>query len=133
MAVMSRPAELGELKEGSYVILEDSPCRVVELEKSKPGKHGSAKVRIVAIDIFTGSKRSYVGPASSRVDIPVIEKGAGQVLSITGNTVQLMDLQTFATFDADSVEEDVRPKLKEGQEVEYWKVMDKVRIVRIKS
>ncbi len=130
---MSRPAELGELKDGSYIILEDSPCRVVELEKSKPGKHGSAKVRIVAIDIFTGSKKSYVGPASSRIEIPIIEKGSGQVLSITGNTVQLMDLQTFQTFDADSVEEDLMPKIKEGQEVEYWKVMGKVKIVRIKS
>ncbi|MEM3215243.1 MAG: translation initiation factor IF-5A [Conexivisphaerales archaeon] len=130
---MSRPAELGELKEGSYIILDDSPCRVVELEKSKPGKHGSAKVRIVAIDIFSGSKRSYVGPASSRVDIPIIEKGAGQILSMTGNAVQLMDLQTFGTFDVDSVEEDIRSKLKEGQEVEYWKVMEKVKIVRIKS
>jgi len=130
---MSKPAELGELKEGSYIILDDSPCRVVELEKSKPGKHGSAKVRIVAIDIFTGAKKSYVGPADSRIEIPIIEKGSAQVLSITGDIVQLMDLQTFQTFETDAVEEDVKPRLKEGQEVEYWKVMGKVKIIRIKS
>ena len=130
---MSKPAELGELKDGSYIILDNSPCRVVELEKSKPGKHGSAKVRIVAIDIFTGAKKSYVGPADARIEIPIIEKGSAQVLSINGDMVQLMDLQTFQTFEADAVEEDIKPRLKEGQEVEYWKVMGKVKIIRIKS
>ena len=40
---MSRPVELGSLKAGSYVIIDGEPCRIVEMTKSKPGKHGSAK------------------------------------------------------------------------------------------
>jgi len=43
----TRPAEAGEIKEGSYVMIDGEPCRVVEVEKSKTGKHGSAKTRIV--------------------------------------------------------------------------------------
>lgn len=39
-----KPTEAGSLKEGSYVIIDGEPCKVVEIEKSKTGKHGSAKV-----------------------------------------------------------------------------------------
>ncbi|MGC8568646.1 MAG: translation initiation factor IF-5A [Nitrososphaeria archaeon] len=130
---MTKPMELGDIKEGSYMMIDGSPCKVVEVEKSKPGKHGSAKVRVVGIDIFTGAKKSYVGPSESKVEVPIIEKGSAQVVNISGNVVQLMDLQTFQTIDAEYMEEDIRSRLQPGQEVEYWKVLDKVKIIRIKS
>ncbi|MEK6971998.1 MAG: translation initiation factor IF-5A, partial [Thermoproteota archaeon] len=46
---MSKPSELGSLKIGSYILLPVSdqpsgePCRIVEYDTSKPGKHGAAK------------------------------------------------------------------------------------------
>lgn len=130
---MTKPMELGDIKEGSYMLIDNSPCKIVEVEKSKPGKHGSAKVRVVGIDIFTGAKKTYVGPSESKVEVPIIEKGSAQVLSVSGNVVQLMDLQTFQTLEAEYMEEDVKGRIKEGDEVEYWKVMDKIKIMRIKS
>ncbi|MEM2221683.1 MAG: translation initiation factor IF-5A, partial [Ignisphaera sp.] len=45
--------ELGDLKEGSYVVIDGEPCRVVDVSKAKTGKHGSAKVHLVAIGLFT--------------------------------------------------------------------------------
>ena len=54
---MSKPADLGSVKVGSYIIINDEPCRIVEYDKSKPGKHGSAKARVVAIGVFDGSLR----------------------------------------------------------------------------
>jgi len=54
--------EAGELKEGSYVVIDGEPCRVVEIEKSKTGKHGSAKARIVAVGVFDGGKRTLSLP-----------------------------------------------------------------------
>lgn len=130
---MSKPVDLGSVKEGSYIVLDGEPCRVVQVDKSKPGKHGSAKVRIVAISIFTGSKKSYVGPADSRIEVPIIEKRSGQVLAVTPDMIQVMDLQTFETFEAESVEEDIKDKIKPGVEVEYWKVLGKTKIVRVKG
>jgi translation initiation factor 5A len=47
--------------------------------------------------------------------------------------LQIMDLDTFEMFETSSVEEDVREKVSQGAEVEYWKVLDKVKIVRVKS
>jgi len=34
---LSRPVDVGSLKIGQYVVIDDEPCRIVEYEKSKPG------------------------------------------------------------------------------------------------
>ncbi|MEM1524938.1 MAG: translation initiation factor IF-5A [Nitrososphaerales archaeon] len=131
---MSKPVELGSLRVGSYIVLDGEPCRIVEFEKSKPGKHGSAKVRVVGIGIFTDSKKSYVSPADSQVDVPIIEKRSGQVIAIMPNSVQLMDLETFEVFETDMPkEEELKNKLLQGVEVEYWRVLGRTKIMRIKS
>ena len=33
---------------------QNRPCKIVEMSTSKTGKHGHAKVHLVALDIFTG-------------------------------------------------------------------------------
>lgn len=134
---MSRPADLGSVKEGSYIILDGEPCKVVSREHFKPGKHGSAKVRLVAISLLTGSKKSYVSPAESRVDIPMIDKRSGQVTSVMDNSVQVMDLQTFEVFETPkpSPEEmaELGGSLGPGTEVEYWSMLGKNKIMRLKG
>jgi translation initiation factor 5A len=125
--------DLGSLKVGSYIIIDNEPCRIVSYDHSKPGKHGSAKARVSAISVFDGSKHSMVAPVSANVDVPLIDKRSGQIISISGNTLQIMDLDTFEMFDTSSVEEDIRERVSQGAEVEYWKVLDKVKIVRVKS
>ena len=122
------------MKVGSYIIINDEPCRIVEYDKSKPGKHGSAKARVVAIGIFDGSKRSIVSPVSAGIEIPIIEKRVGQVISILANSIQLMDMETFETFDATLPnDEKLQKKIIEGVEVEYWRVLGKTKIVRVKN
>ncbi|HME18583.1 MAG TPA: translation initiation factor IF-5A [Nitrososphaerales archaeon] len=134
---MSRPADLGSVKEGSYIIIDGEPCKVVSREHFKPGKHGSAKVRLVAIAIFTGSKKSYVSPAESRVDIPMIDKRSGQITSVMDTAVQVMDLATFEVFETPkpTPEEmaELNGRLEPGVEVEYWAVMGRNKIMRIKG
>ncbi len=131
---MSRPVDVGSVKEGQYIIIDGEPCKVVELEKSKPGKHGSAKARIVAVGVFDGVKRSIVSPVDARIEVPVIEKRSGQVISTTPDTVQIMDLETYETFETPMPEEeDLRGRIANGVEVEYWKILGRVKIVRVKS
>lgn len=125
--------DLGSLKVGSYIIIDNEPCRIVSYDHSKPGKHGSAKARVAAIGVFDGSKHSLVSPVSANVEVPLINKRSGQVISISGNTLQLMDLETFEVFETSSVEEEVRDKIRQGGEVEYWQVLDRVKIVRAKG
>jgi len=130
---MSKPVELGTLKVGSYVMVEDEPCRIVNYTKSKPGKHGSAKARVVAIGIFDGVKRSFVKPVNSQVQVPIIEKRSGQVIALLPSAVQVMDLETYEIFETPMPEEDLKNKLSSGVEVEYWRILDRTKIVRTKG
>ena len=135
MLDMSKPASLSDVKIGSYIIIDGEPCRIIEYDKSKPGKHGSAKARVVATGVFDGSKHSLVSPVSAGIEIPMIEKRTGQLISINKEQgiVQLMDMETFETFDSPPPDDkEINNKLIEGNEVEYWKVLGKTKIVRIK-
>ena len=130
---MSKPVDLGSVKIGSYIIIDGEPCRVVEYEKSKPGKHGAAKARVVAIGVFDGTKKSIVSPVDARVDVPLIEKRTGQIISIGESEIQIMDLENYEVFDSKMPEEEIRTKLASGVEVEYWKVLDRIKIMRVKG
>ena len=135
MLDMSKPASLSDVKIGSYILIDGEPCRIIEYDKSKPGKHGSAKARVVATGIFDRSKHSLVSPVSAGIEIPMIEKRTGQVISINKEQgiIQLMDMETFETFDSPpSDDKEISNKLIEGVEVEYWKVLGKTKIVRIR-
>ena len=135
MLDMSKPASLSDVKIGSYILIDGEPCRIIEYDKSKPGKHGSAKARVVATGVFDGSKHSLVSPVSAGIEIPMIEKRTGQVISINKEQgiIQLMDMETFETLDAPEPEDvNVKNKITEGLEVEYWKVLERIKIVRVK-
>jgi translation initiation factor 5A len=131
---LSRPADLGSVKEGSYVIIDGEPCKVVESEKSKPGKHGSAKIRLTAISVFTGSKKSYIGTSEAHIEVPMIDKRSAQIISTTPTTVQLMDLQSFEVFESlTPTETEFQGRLQPGTEIEYWNVLGKNKIMRVKG
>jgi len=136
---MSKPSDLGSLKIGSYILLPHTdqpsgePCQIKEYDTSKPGKHESAKARIVGEGIFDGQKRPHVGPVSMQIHVPMINKKVGQIISINGDVVQVMDSETFETLDVALIDDEVKGKLENGQNVEYWVVMDKTKIMRIKS
>jgi translation initiation factor 5A len=130
---MTRPTDVGSLRVGGYMLIDNEPCRIVDITKSKPGKHGSAKARIVAIGVFDNQKRQFVKPVDLNAEIPIIDKRIGQVFAVNPNGVQIMDLETFEYLDAPyPEEEELKAKLVAGAEIEYWKIMGRVKIVRAK-
>ncbi len=124
-----KDVEVRELKEGSYIVIDDEPCRIVEFTTSKPGKHGEAKARIVAIGVFDGQKRSLVFPVKHKVKMPIIDKKVGQVISIVGDMAQIMDTTTFETFEL-PIPEELKGNLEQGKEVQYWEAMGKRKIMK---
>jgi len=124
---------VGELRVGGYMMIDGEPCRIMDVTKSKPGKHGAAKARIVAIGVFDGQKRQFVKPVDANAEVPIIDKRPGQVFAVNPSGVQIMDLETYEYLDAPfPEEEDLKAKLAAGVEVEYWKILGKVKIVRTK-
>ena len=131
---MSKPTDLGSIKVGSYMMIEGEPCKIVEYDKSKPGKHGSAKARVVGIGLFDDVKRSAVSPVSANVEVPMLEKKTGQVISMTNDTIQLMDLANYEVFDVpNTTDAELKSKIQNGVEIEYWRVLGRNKLVRVKG
>ncbi len=118
-----------DLKVGKYVLIDGVPCRVVEIDISKPGKHGAAKMRITGIGIFGGEKKVLLIPADAEVQIPVIKRRTAQVLSVINDTAQVMDKDTYETFDV-SIPAEMKDEVGEGKEVEIIEAMGMRQIAR---
>ncbi len=129
-----RMAKVGELKVGSYAMINGIPSRISQVTKSKPGKHGSAKFRCTAISLFDGRKQSYVASTDTNIQVPMVDKRSGQVVSMTPASVQLMDLENYDMMDVElPADEDIASTLAAGKEVEYWVIMDRIKIQRVKN
>ncbi|MCL4326661.1 MAG: translation initiation factor IF-5A [Candidatus Thermoplasmatota archaeon] len=122
-------AEVRELKEGRYIIIENEPCKIVSIQTSKPGKHGEAKARIEAIGVFDEGKRSVVFPVKHKVQIPMIDKRNAQVLSISDKEVQLMDMESYEVFQV-PVDEEMKSNLTPGKEIQYLSALGRKKISR---
>jgi len=127
---MKEVAEVRELKVNRYIIIDDEPCKIVSITTSKPGKHGEAKARIEAIGIFDNQKRSIVNPVRHKVNIPLIDKRSAQVIAIMGDKVQLMDMETYETFNMD-IPDEYKDKIENGKEIQYLQAMGKRKITRV--
>lgn len=113
--------DVGGLKKGDTIIIDDAPCKVTEVSVSRPGKHGHAKMNMMAVGILDGKKRNLVLPGHDKVEAPIIEKKSAQILSVAGNKANVMDTATYETFEMEIPEE--LKGVKEGVEVLYWEVM----------
>ena len=120
------------VKEGDTILIEGVPCRVASMQKSKPGKHGPSKARIVAIGMFDDKKRDVVMSGSERIDVPIVEKKSAQVLSINGDNANLMDMETYETFDL-PIPSELKGQVKEGLQILYWQIMEQKMMKQVKT
>ncbi|KAL1854657.1 translation initiation factor eIF5A [Paecilomyces lecythidis] len=101
------PMQCSALRKNGHVVIKGRPCKIVEMSTSKTGKHGHAKVHIVAIDIFTGKKLEDLSPSTHNMDVPVVRRQEYQLLDITDDGfLSLMD-------ESGSTKDDV--KLPDGE------------------
>lgn len=114
--------DAGSLKKGDTIIIDHAPCKITDLATSRPGKHGHAKINLTAVGILDNKKRNIVMPGHDRVEVPIIEKKSARVLSITGNMANVMDVDSYETFDLE-IPEDLKDSVKEGVDVLYWILM----------
>jgi translation initiation factor 5A len=64
--------------------------------------------------------------------MPAVDKRTGQVISVSGNTAEVMDLETFEVFEV-PIPKEIAGRISPGAEVEYWVSMGKKRIVKVIS
>jgi translation initiation factor 5A len=127
--------KVNEVKVGTYILVDGKICKIVKIEKSKAGKHGSAKARIEAVELDTGRKKQILKSTSDNIEVPIIEKKTAIVSAVLDREkgiVQLMDSLTYEIFEA-VVEENLKDQIAEGQEVVYWDMCGEKVVKQIKQ
>ncbi len=127
---MKQLAEVRTLRVNRYMIIDEEPCKIMSISTSKPGKHGEAKARIEAIGVFDGQKRSVVHPVKHKIHVPIIDKRNAQVLALMGENVQLMDLETYETFEM-TIPDEYKGQLEPGKEIAYLEALGRKKITRV--
>jgi len=117
-----------DVKEGTTILVDGSPCAVKGNDISKTGKHGASKCRIEAVGILDGKKRIVAVPGGERFEVPLIEKRRAQILSVSGDKASVMDSESFETFDI-TIDEEAKEQAAEGKQAEYW-IIDDIKILK---
>ena len=121
-----------QVQKGSFIILDGAACKVVDVEISKPGKHGHSKVRISAVGLTDDKKRIVVMPGHDSVEVPIIEKRSAQVLSVKGAVANVMDSENYETFDL-NIPEELKGEVTEGSSVLYWTILNEKVMKQVKG
>jgi translation initiation factor 5A len=124
-------ASLKDLKPNGFVLIDDAPCRVEKVQVSSSGKHGAAKCRVDALGLLDNRRRSIVKPADDTIDVPIVTKDKAQVLSVSGNKAQLMDLNNYTIFELD-IPEERKDQVIAGSEIDYFEVCDTKTLKELK-
>lgn len=122
-----------QIKTGNYVLLDDVPCKVSSVQKSKPGKHGSARVVIQGIGLFDGKKKNGMFSSGDDVPSPMIEKVSAQIIADLGKEYQIMEMSgAYETFTLPKPTEGDFANLDAGKEVELIRWEGQIQISRVK-
>lgn len=118
--MVARVIHATEMRIGTFLMIDGVAHQVKKMDISKTGKHGHAKVRFEAINIFTGKKKVQVIPGHDKFEVPMIDKRNAQVLSVHGNMASIMDSESFENLDLEILEG--VEGIVEGANVEYWNI-----------
>lgn len=88
---MCQPKQASAFRIGANIILQQHPCRVVEMSTSKTGKHGHAKVNFTGIDLFAATKHKEIQGASHPMLTFASTKSEWVVMDLDGLTVTLIN------------------------------------------
>lgn len=110
------PMQCSALRKNGHVVIKGRPCKIVEMSTSKTGKHGHAKVHLVAIDIFTGKKLEDLCPSTHNMDVPNVTRTEYQFVYAEDGFLHLLAPDGTEKNDVKMPEGDVGAKIQEFED-----------------
>ncbi|GAA5862061.1 hypothetical protein JCM8547_001573 [Rhodosporidiobolus lusitaniae] len=89
-ASLTYPMQCSALRKNGHVVIKGRPCKIIDMSTSKTGKHGHAKVHLVATDIFTNRKYEDLSPSTHNMDVPHVKRDEYQLVNIDDGFLNLM-------------------------------------------
>merc|ERR1711972_915700 len=115
------PMQCSALRKGGFVMIKNRPCKIVEMSTSKTGKHGHARVHLVALDIFTGKKLEDICPSTHNMEVPNVKRKDYQLIGMDDDFLSLMDDTGDTREDLkcpeDAVGEEIKSAVEKDQEI----------------
>ncbi|XP_023332596.1 eukaryotic translation initiation factor 5A-1 [Eurytemora carolleeae] len=108
------PMQCSALRKGGFVMIKNRPCKIVEMSTSKTGKHGHAKVHMVALDIFTGKKLEDICPSTHNMEVPNVKRKDYQLIGVEDDFLSLMDDTGDTRDDLKCPEDSVGDEIKDA-------------------
>ena len=99
------------LRKNGHVVIKGRPCKIVDMSTSKTGKHGHAKVHLVAIDIFTQKKLEDLSPSTHNMEVPNVVRTEYQLIDIDDGYLNLMTNDGTTKDDVKAPEGELGDKL----------------------
>jgi translation initiation factor 5A len=106
---LTYPQQASACRKGGFIMIKEHACKIIDMSTSKTGKHGHAKVKFTAADIFDGSKHEHVISSTHNVDVPNVSRFEYQLLFI--------DDEGFITLMLDNGEEKSDVQLDDSDEL----------------
>nr|CAB3241968.1 eukaryotic translation initiation factor 5A [Phallusia mammillata] len=120
-ASQSFPQQCSALRKNGHVLIKEHPCKIVEMSTSKTGKHGHAKVHMVAIDIFDGKKYEDICPSTHNMSVPHVNRKEYQLVDLDEDGyLSLMDdngeVRNDIKIDDGDVKDSIEKAIKEEED-----------------
>ena len=107
-----------ELERGSYFIYNNEPVRVTRKELVAYGTHSHSKLKIFFQGLNEKGEKSVNLHHTDKVEIVDIIRKLGQIISKTGNKVQVMDMVSYETIECNAAPE-ILNNLNENDQVTF--------------
>jgi len=124
MATGVHPEQCNNLKINGFAVMKGRPCKIVEMSKSKPGKHGAAKIHMVGIDIFTAKKYDEICPSTHPMEVPDVTRLEQVLIDISSDDyLSLMsedgkDQRTDLKLPQNDIGKKIREQFDEGRSLQ---------------
>ena len=117
-----------ELERGNYFIYNNEPVRVLRKEVIVVGTHSHSKLKFYIQGLREKGERTVTFQHSDRVEKIEIMRKQGQVISKSGNKVQLMDAVSYETLDS-NLPQELADDVNEGDNVTFVDLNGKIEIL----